>query len=150
MKKVLVLHGPNLNLLGTREPAIYGTTTLADINALLQKQADAAGVAISFLQSNYEGKLIEAVQQSGDYDYIILNAAALTHYGIGLRDAIAAVKTPVIEVHLSNIHKRERFRENSVIAPVAVGQICGLGTGSYQAALYYVISELTGADKNGK
>ncbi|MDQ0204414.1 type II 3-dehydroquinate dehydratase [Pectinatus haikarae] len=150
MKKVLVLHGPNLNLLGTREPEIYGSATLADINNLLKEDADKAGIGINFKQSNYEGELIEAIQQSSDYDYIILNAGAFTHYSIAIRDAIASVRTPVIEVHLSNIHKREAFRSNSVIAPVAVGQICGLGVGSYIAALQYIITELTGAKKNGK
>ncbi|TCS79691.1 type II 3-dehydroquinate dehydratase [Pectinatus cerevisiiphilus] len=150
MKKILVLHGPNLNLLGTREPEIYGSMTLDDINCLLQKDADEAGIDISFKQSNYEGDLIEAIQQSSAYAYIILNAGAFTHYSIALRDAIASVQTPVIEVHLSNIHKREEFRNNSVIAPVVVGQICGLGAGSYTAALHYIITTLKGAESNGK
>lgn len=150
MKKVLVLHGPNLNLLGTREPEIYGRTTLNDINDMLEKDAKEAGIGINFMQSNYEGKLVDAIQQSEEYDYIILNAAAFTHYSIALRDAIAAVKTPVIEVHLSNIHKREEFRHTSVIAPVALGQICGLGAGSYLAALHFIISKIKKDELNGK
>lgn len=137
VKRILVLHGPNLNLLGTREPEVYGRTTLGDINELLRMRAFAAGVdAIDFLQSNYEGELVEAIQKArGRYDFILLNAGALTHYSIALRDAIAAVPVPVIEVHLSNIHRREEFRRTSVIAPVVMGQICGFGVDSYIAAL---------------
>ena len=122
MANVLVLHGPNLNLLGTREPEIYGSATLADINEMLKKRAEEAGISIDFLQSNHEGVLVDAVQAArGKYDYIIFNAAAFTHYSIALRDAIAAVEVPVIEVHISNIHQREAFRHTSVLAPVAWG-----------------------------
>ena len=139
-KKVLVLHGPNLNLLGTREPEIYGSTTLADINAMLKKRATEAGLVLDCLQSNHEGVLVDAIHEArGKYDYIIFNAAAFTHYSIALRDAIAAVEVPVIEVHISNVHKREEFRHNSVLAPVALGQICGLGVASYLAALEAII-----------
>lgn len=139
-KKVLVLHGPNLNLLGTREPEIYGATTLADINAMLKKRATEAGLVLDCLQSNHEGVLVDAIHEArGKYDYIIFNAAAFTHYSIALRDAIAAVEVPVIEVHISNVHKREEFRHNSVLAPVALGQICGLGVASYLAALEAII-----------
>lgn len=150
VKKILVLHGPNLNLLGTREPEIYGSTTLADINGNLCQQAKKAGIAIDCKQSNYEGELIDAIQQSGEYAYIILNAAAFTHYSIAIRDAIAAVKTPVIEVHLSNVHKREEFRNNSVISPVVEGQISGFGINSYKMALYHAILKMSGDDYNGK
>lgn len=140
---VLVLNGPNLNLLGTREPGIYGHTTLSDINARLQKRAEAAGVAIDFFQSNHEGALIDKIQEArGTADYIIFNAGAYTHYSIALRDAIAGVSIPTIEVHLSNIHKREEFRHTSVLAPVCLGQITGLGAFSYMAALEAVIDRL--------
>lgn len=143
MANVLVLHGPNLNLLGTREPEIYGSATLADINEMLKKRAVEAGIGIDFLQSNHEGVLVDAVQAArGKYDYIIFNAAAFTHYSIALRDAIAAVEVPVIEVHISNIHQREAFRHTSVLAPVALGQICGLGVASYLAALEAIIFRL--------
>ena len=143
MAKVLVLHGPNLNLLGTREPEIYGAATLEDINHMLKNRAEAAGIGIDFLQSNHEGVLVDAVQQArGKYDYIIFNAAAFTHYSIALRDAIAAIDVPVIEVHISNVHKREEFRHRSVLAPVALGQICGLGVASYLAALEAIIYRL--------
>lgn len=144
VKRILVLNGPNLNLLGTREPEIYGRTTLNDINELLRARAIAAGVdTIDFLQSNYEGELVEAIQKArGRYDFILLNAGALTHYSIALRDAIASVPVPVIELHLSNIHRREEFRHTSVIAPVVVGQICGFGVDSYIAALDIAIRKL--------
>ncbi|WP_182188351.1 type II 3-dehydroquinate dehydratase [Pectinatus frisingensis] len=148
MKKILVLHGPNLNLLGTREPEIYGSTTLQDINMILRQQAEAANVIINFKQSNFEGEIVEAIQHAADYDYVILNAAAFTHYSIAIRDAIAAVRTPVIEVHLSNVDKREEFRHKSVIAPVVVGRICGFGVDSYKAALYCAINKLSGVDSD--
>ena len=140
MGKILVMNGPNLNLLGTREPEVYGTLTLADIHERLRQRANEAGLDIEFMQSNHEGVLVDAIQRARrTVDYIILNAAALTHYSIALRDAIAAVDVPVIEVHLSNIHKREEFRHKSVIAPVVVGQIAGFGAESYLAALEIII-----------
>ena len=143
-KRILVLHGPNLNLLGTREPEIYGSTTLADINNILKLKAKELGAdEIDFLQSNFEGELVEAIQKArGRYDFILLNAAALTHYSVALRDAIAAIPVPVIEIHLSNVHKREEFRHNSVIAPVCLGQICGFGIDSYIAALEIAMRKL--------
>ena len=140
MGKILVLNGPNLNLLGTREPEIYGSLTLADINRRMRHRASEVGLEITFMQSNHEGVLVDAIQAArGTTDYIILNAAAFTHYSIAIRDAIAAVDVPVIEVHLSNIHKREEFRHKSVIAPVVVGQIAGFGAESYLAALEIII-----------
>ena len=141
---VLVLNGPNLNLLGTREPEIYGRTTLHDIEQRMETRATEAGVSISFYQSNHEGALVDAVQDArGKFDYIIFNAGAYTHYSIALRDAISSIDVPVIEIHLSNIHKREEFRHTSVLAPVCLGQICGLGAFSYMAALEAVIDRLS-------
>ena len=146
MANVLILHGPNLNLLGTREPEIYGALTLEDINRALAARGREAGLTLDFFQSNHEGALVDAVQGArGKYEFIILNAAAYTHYSIALRDAIAAIEVPVIEVHLSNIHRREDFRHRSVIAPVVMGQICGFGADSYLAALEIVIRRKKGA-----
>ena len=144
MKKILVMHGPNLNMLGTREPEIYGSTTLDDINAMLKEQAAEEGVETEFLQSNYEGALIDAIQQApkNDIGFIILNAGAFTHYSIAIRDAIAAVDVPVIEVHISNVHTREEFRHKSVIAPVVMGQILGFGVDSYYGAMAVAIKKL--------
>ena len=141
MTKILVLNGPNLNLLGTREPDIYGDLTLGEINERLRRRAESAGLHVDFLQSNHEGDIVDAIQAArGTIDYIILNAAAFTHYSIAIRDAIAAAEIPVIEVHLSNIHQREAFRHTSVIAPVVLGQITGFGAESYMAALEVIIS----------
>lgn len=147
MKKILVLHGPNLNLLGTREPQIYGSTTLKDIDAMLKERAKAAGVELVSVQSNYEGKLIDEIQQAGKngYEFILLNAAAFTHYSIAIRDAIAAVDVPVIELHISNVHKREEFRHHSVISPVVMGQIAGFGVDSYIAALDIALRKMGAA-----
>lgn len=143
MNSILVIHGPNLNLLGTREPEIYGSMNMQDINDDLQKQADEAGVHIDFFQSNHEGEIIDKLHEArGRYDYIILNAGAYTHYSIAIRDALAAIEIPTIEVHISNIHQREEFRHHSVIAPVVIGQICGFGLESYKAALYVAVRKL--------
>ena len=144
MDKVLVLHGPNLNLLGKREPEIYGRTTLDDINGRIAARAKEAGMEADFLQSNHEGVLVDALQGAPEkgYAFVILNAAAFTHYSVAIRDAIAAIDVPVIEVHLSNIHRREEFRRHSVISPVVIGQIAGFGAESYMAALEIVIRRL--------
>lgn len=137
--RVLVLNGPNLNLLGTRKPEIYGTTTLADIERMMRKRAAELGIEMDFMQTNYEGELVEAIQKAkGKYQYLILNAAAYTHTSVAIRDAIEAVELPAVEIHLSNIHAREEFRHHSLIAPVCVGQICGFGAKSYLLALQYV------------
>jgi 3-dehydroquinate dehydratase-2 len=145
MLKIIVMHGPNLNTLGTREPAIYGTTTLAGINAVLQKRGAQLGVALESYQSNYEGGLIDYLQQhAGEADGIIINPGALTHYSIALRDALAAVKAPIIEVHLSNIYAREPFRHHSVVAAVCQGHIVGLGWRSYLLALDGLVDLLQG------
>lgn len=147
MPRIFVLHGPNLNLLGTREPEIYGSTTLDDINGMIAERAAEAGIETAFYQSNHEGDLVDAIQQANHkFDFIIFNAAAFTHYSIAIRDAIAAIDVPVIEVHISNIHQREEFRHTSVLAPVAMGQICGLGVESYLAALEAIIYKLNRAE----
>jgi len=136
MPHILVLHGPNLNLLGQREASIYGSTSLEEINRLIKEEADKLGLEVTTFQSNYEGRLVEAIQDArGKYDLIIINPAAYTHTSIALRDAILAVDIPVIEVHISNIYKREAFRQKSYIAGVAVGQICGFGINSYLLAI---------------
>lgn len=134
--KVLYLNGPNLNLLGQREPDVYGRATLADIEAKVRERASILGVEVEFRQSNLEGELIDWIQQAKErFDVIVLNAAAYTHTSVALRDAIAAVGVPTIEIHLSNIHAREKFRQKSLIAPVCWGQISGFGQKSYLLAL---------------
>ena len=134
---ILFLNGPNLNLLGQRQPEIYGRTTLADIEAKLRELAVKAGVTMDFRQSNHEGELVTWIQQAqGKFAVIVLNAAAYTHTSIALRDAISAVAVPTIEVHLSNIHAREEFRHRSLIAPVCRGQIAGFGENSYYLAFH--------------
>lgn len=134
--KILFLNGPNLNLLGQREPEIYGRTTLADIEGKVRERATQLKVEIDFRQSNLEGELVDWIQQAkGKFDAIVLNAAAYTHTSIALRDVISAVGIPTIEIHLSNVHSREEFRHKSLIAPVCCGQITGFGLKSYVLAI---------------
>lgn len=136
MAKVLVIHGPNLNLLGTREPEVYGSTTLADINATLERLGAELGVEVEAFQSNHEGAIIDALHGArGRCQAVLINPGAYTHYSIAIRDAIAAIALPVVECHLSNVHKREPFRHQSVIAPVVVGTITGFGVESYKLGL---------------
>lgn len=141
-RHVLVLHGPNLNLLGTREPTHYGTTTLAQINARLSAIAAEHGVQLSDFQSNSEAALIERIHAAAGegIDFIIINPAAFTHTSVALRDALSGVTIPFIEVHLSNVHAREPFRHKSFFSDLAVGVVCGLGAQGYEAALAYVLT----------
>lgn len=137
MKKILIINGPNLNMLGTREQNIYGAETLHDIESKVINTAEKLYIEVDFFQSNHEGNIIDRIHESkGIYDFIIINPGAYTHYSIAIRDAIKAVEIPTIEVHLSNIYNREEFRSKSVIAPVCAGQVSGFGSNSYIVALY--------------
>ena len=141
---ILVLHGPNLNLLGLREPEIYGSTTLNQINRSLEMDGEKLQVSVSCLQSNHEGALVDAIHNArGQYQGIIINAGAYTHTSVAIRDALAAVDIPTVEVHLSNIYTREEFRHYSYIAPIAVGQISGFGADSYRLGLQALVNHLT-------
>ena len=147
--QILVVHGPNLNLLGTREPGVYGAQTLAQIDADLLKIATVAGFTLESFQSNHEGALVDRIQAASGEGcrFIIINPAAYTHTSVALRDALAAVALPFVEVHLSNIHKREPFRHHSYFSQLAEGVICGLGARGYTLALDHVIETLRAADK---
>ena len=139
MPKILILHGPNLNLLGKREPEHYGSTTLAGINSDLQFLADKSGVELDIVQSNAEHELVDRIQHAADIDFIIINPAAFTHTSVALRDALAAVAIPFIEIHLSNVHARESFRHKSYFSDLAEGVISGLGPRGYLLALQAAI-----------
>lgn len=142
--KILVLHGPNLNLLGTREPAIYGKLTFNEINNAITALAFELGIEITIYQSNSEGSLIDRIHSAiGAYDGILINPAAYTHTSVAIRDALSAAALPTVEVHLSNIHSREEFRSRSFIAPIAVGQISGFGLDSYLLGLRAIFNHLT-------
>lgn len=141
--KILLLNGPNLNMLGTREPEKYGTVTLNNIEKELEELAKKENAELYCYQSNHEGELIDKIQSSKDnFDGIILNAGGYTHTSVALRDAIASVDTPVVEVHMTNIHAREEFRHNSLISPVCIGQICGFGKNSYKLGLKALLDYL--------
>lgn len=144
---IWVIHGPNLNLLGTREPGVYGSTTLAEINQRLVEAGSAAGAQVDTFQSNHEGALVDRIQQAhaAGVGFIVINPAAYTHTSVALRDALAAVAVPYIEVHLSNVHKREPFRHHSYLSDQAVGVIAGLGPAGYRFALEHAIATLKGA-----
>lgn len=136
MKKIIVIHGPNLNLLGEREPGVYGNDSFDSINAEIAEKARSNGFEIEIFQTNLEGGIIDMLHEARlNFDGVILNAGAYTHYSYAIRDAISAIKIPVVEVHLSNIHAREEFRHTSVIAPTCVGQIAGFGKNSYMLAV---------------
>ena len=143
-KKLLLLNGPNLNLLGTREPEIYGSTTLADIERAAVNQAQAAGASLAYFQSNHEGQLIDCVQaaRGEGVDAIVINPGGLTHTSVALRDALAGVAIPFIEVHISNIHRREAFRHHSYLSEIAAGVICGLGVDGYRHAIDFALNRI--------
>ena len=145
--QILVLHGPNLNLLGSREPGLYGAVTLSEIDAMLVNRAAASGVALATFQSNHEGELVERVQQAGadSTRFIVINPAAFTHTSVALRDALAAVAIPFVEVHLSNVHRREAFRHRSYFSDLAEGVIVGLGATGYRLALEFALERVAGA-----
>ena len=147
MKKILIIHGPNLNLLGKREPEIYGTTTIKSIDSALKEVAKSHGVELETYQSNHEGEIVSKIGAADDvFDAIVINPAAYTHTSVAIRDAVAAIRIPVIEVHLSNIYAREEFRRESLVAPVAKGQVSGFGAKSYELGLLAAINIL----KTGK
>ncbi|HEX7642248.1 MAG TPA: type II 3-dehydroquinate dehydratase [Burkholderiaceae bacterium] len=143
-KKLLLINGPNLNLLGTREPAVYGSTSLADIEQAAVKQAKAAGVSLECFQSNHEGALIDRIHAAlkEGVDAIIINPGGLTHTSVALRDALAGVAIPFVEVHISNVHRRETFRHHSFLSEIATGVICGLGPEGYRAAIDFSLKSL--------
>lgn len=143
-KKLLLINGPNLNMLGTREPQVYGSTTLADIEQAAVAQAAAEGAVLASFQSNHEGALIDRIQQARQegVDAIVINPGGLTHTSVALRDALAGVDIPFVEVHISNIHKREAFRHHSYLSGIAVGVICGLGVEGYRAAIDFALKKL--------
>ena len=142
MKNILIINGPNINMLGTREPTTYGLLTLEDVNTRIATEAEVMRVGVEFFQSNVEGEIIGAIQDSqSKFDAIILNAGAYTHYSFAIRDAISSIDLPCVEVHLTNVYARDEFRQKSTIAAVCVGQICGFGVGSYILALKALVQQ---------
>ncbi len=148
-KKIMVINGPNLNMLGVREPGVYGNKSYADLEAYIEDYAEKIGIEATVLQSNSEGEIIDFIHHAlGNYDGIIINPAAYTHYSYAILDALSSVNLPTIEVHISNIHKREEFRHKSVTAPACTGQICGLGFRGYLLALDYLKEEVSDTDED--
>ena len=144
MKKILIINGPNLNMLGVREPEVYGKETLETLCEKIRNRANILNVEVDFYQSNIEGEIINKIHSSlGNFDGIVINPGAYTHYSYAIRDALASVDVPSIEVHISNVHKREEFRHKSVTAPACIGQICGLGANGY----LYALEELSNGQK---
>ncbi len=142
MKKFLIINGANLNMLGVREPEVYGNATLTDLEKTISAKAERLNVGVEFFQSNFEGAIIEKIHSAyKSFDGIIMNPGAFTHYSYAIRDALASVGVPTVEVHISNIHKREEFRHHSVTAPECIGQICGLGFKGYELALEFLAGE---------
>ncbi|CAL3962543.1 hypothetical protein PZA11_000329 [Diplocarpon coronariae] len=148
-KKILLLNGPNLNLLGTREPQIYGSETLSDIESRAVSQASASGATLAFFQTNWEGAIIDRIHQARTeaVDAIVINPGAFTHYSIALRDALLGVDIPFVEVHISNVHAREEFRHKSWLSDKAVGVVCGLGTYGYKVAIEYCLEHMKTKEK---
>ncbi len=141
--KILIVNGPNLNNLGRRDPGHYGSRTLADIESDISQKADALNAEVAFFQSNHEGAIVDFIQQASDEaDGVIINAGALTHYGLSMRDALADARLPIIEVHISNIHARDEYRRHSVVADMAVGQIAGFGWRGYLYALDFLVAHI--------
>ena len=141
--KILIVNGPNLNNLGRRDPGHYGSRTLADIESDISQKADALNAEVAFFQSNHEGAIVDFIQQSSDEaDGVIINAGALTHYGLSMRDALSDARLPIIEVHISNIHARDEYRRHSVVADMAVGQIAGFGWRGYLCALDFLVAHI--------
>ncbi len=149
--KIMVINGPNLNMLGIREPEVYGNRTYTDLEAYIEEYGEKCGIEVTVLQSNSEGELIDFIHHTlGNFDGIVINPGAYTHYSYAIRDALASVDVPGVEVHLSNIHKREEFRHTSVTAPSCIGQICGLGFRGYLLAIDYLLEVLQAGDKNAE
>ena len=149
-KKIMIINGPNLNMLGIREPNVYGSQSYSDLEAYIENYAEALNIEATVLQSNSEGEIIDFIHHAlGNYDAIIINPGAYTHYSYAIHDALSSVNLPTVEVHLSNIHKREEFRHKSVTAPACIGQICGFGAYGYKMALeYFLNNSNSGGNEN--